>query len=240
MTGAYNRLSNAFHRLDDELAAGVPLPSVDAVIGRAGTLNRASTAAAIAVVSVGALGGVTAVAHAGVRPVAVAEAAVVPPTTTTTTTTTPPPAVAAPPVTTTTVAPAPAPRRTRVIVPAPRRRVVTPAPVVDPPVVETTEVPTKEGTPDPATTKPPEDEEQQLRLVYTGLVVRLIVLDAGLVVREQPVRDQRRQFVRGHHRPVAARGGAGQGRGRQSRVMPNPASHASRSWPCAAIPASVR
>ena len=46
MTGADNRLSDAFHRLDDELAGGVPLPSVDSVIGRAGTLNRASTAAA--------------------------------------------------------------------------------------------------------------------------------------------------------------------------------------------------
>ena len=31
MTGAHNRLSDAFHRLDDELSSGVPLPSVDAV-----------------------------------------------------------------------------------------------------------------------------------------------------------------------------------------------------------------
>ena len=43
--------------------------AIDVVIGRAGTLNRASTAAAVAVLAVGALGGVTAVAHAGVRPV---------------------------------------------------------------------------------------------------------------------------------------------------------------------------
>ena len=64
MTGAHHRLNDAFHGLDDELSAGVPLPSVDAVIGRAGALNRASTAAAIAVLAVGALGGVTAVAHA--------------------------------------------------------------------------------------------------------------------------------------------------------------------------------
>jgi len=157
VTGAHNRLSDAFHRLDDELSSGVPLPSVDAVIGRAGTLNRASTAAAVAVLSVGALGGVTAVAHAGVRPVAVAEAVVAPPatsTTPTTTTTTPPPAVAPAPVATTVAKPV-VPRRTRVIAPAPRPRVV--APVEEPSEVETTAPPTKEGNPDPTTkpTKPP-------------------------------------------------------------------------------------
>ena len=157
MTGAHNRLSDAFHRLDDELSSGVPLPSVDAVIGRAGTLNRASTAAAVAVLSVGALGGVTAVAHAGVRPVAVAEAVVAPPatsTTPTTTTTTPPPAVAPAPVATTVAKPV-VPRRTRVVAPATRPRVV--APVEEPSEVETTAPPTKEGNPDPTTkpTKPP-------------------------------------------------------------------------------------
>lgn len=156
MTGAHNRLSDAFHRLDDELSSGVPLPSVDAVIGRAGTLNRASTAAAVAVLSVGALGGVTAVAHAGVRPVAVAEAVVAPPATSTTptTTTTPPPAVAPAPVATTVAKPV-VPRRTRVVAPYTRPRVV--APVEEPPEVETSAPPTKEGNPDPTTkpSKPP-------------------------------------------------------------------------------------
>jgi hypothetical protein len=154
VTGANNRLSDAFQRLDDELSSGVPLPSVDTVIGRAGTLNRASTAAAVAVLSVGALGGVTAVAHAGVRPVAVAEAVVAAPATATTpstTTTTPPPVVAPPPVITTVAKPV-APRRTRAVVPAPRPRVITPA--EQPPEVETSAPPTKEGNPDPPTTKP--------------------------------------------------------------------------------------
>jgi hypothetical protein len=156
VTGAHNRLSDAFHRLDDELSSGVPLPSVDAVIGRAGTLNRASTAAAVAVLSVGALGGVTAVAHAGVRPVAVAEAVVAPPATSITpTTTTPPPAVAPAPVATTVAKPV-VPRRTRVVAPYTRPRVV--APVEEPQEVETSAPPTKEGNPDPTTkptTKPP-------------------------------------------------------------------------------------
>ena len=155
MTGAHDRLSDAFHQLDDELSSGVPLPSVDAVIGRAGTLNRASTAAAVAVISVGALGGVTAVAHAGVRPVAVAETVAAPPPpppTTTTTTPTPAPVVAAPPVITTVAKPV-APRRTRVVVvPTTRQRVVAP---VEEPTEAETKPPTKEGNPDPTTSKPP-------------------------------------------------------------------------------------
>ena len=153
MTGAHDRLSDAFHQLDDELSSGVPLPSVDAVIGRARTLNRASTAAAVAVISVGALGGVTAVAHAGVRPVAVAETVAAPPPTTTTTTTTPAPApvVAPPPVITTAAKPV-APRRTRVVVvPTTRQRVVVP---VEEPTEAETQPPTKEGNPDPTTSKP--------------------------------------------------------------------------------------
>ncbi|MDT7552914.1 MAG: hypothetical protein QOI16_1450, partial [Pseudonocardiales bacterium] len=104
MTNTQGRLSHEFHRLDDELSAGVPLPSVDAVIGRAATLNRASMAAAIAVLAVGALGGVTAIAHAGVHPTLAAAAEVIPPAAAATaapTTTTPPPPVVAPPVTTT-------------------------------------------------------------------------------------------------------------------------------------------
>ena len=50
-TGGHHidRVTDEFRRLDDELAAAVTLPSVDSVIRRAGTLNRASTAAAAAV-----------------------------------------------------------------------------------------------------------------------------------------------------------------------------------------------
>jgi hypothetical protein len=160
VTTTQGRLSHEFHRLDDELSAGVPLPSVDAVIGRAATLNRASMAAAIAVLAVGALGGVTAIAHAGVHPTLAAAADVIPPAATTTaaptTTTTPPPPVVAPPVTT--VAPVPVRPRTRVVVPT-RRKTVAPVPTTvakPPPVVETTTVaPTNsEGTPDSPTTKP--------------------------------------------------------------------------------------
>ena len=157
MTSTQGRLSHEFHRLDDELSAGVPLPSVDAVIGRAATLNRASMAAAIAVVAVGALGGVTAIAHAGVHPALAAAAETIPPTTTVapTTTTPPPPPVVAPPVTT--VAPAPVRPRTRVV--PTRRKTVAPVPTTvakPPPVVETTTVaPTNsEGTPDSPTSKP--------------------------------------------------------------------------------------
>lgn len=46
MTDGYERITDELRRLDDELAAAVTLPSVDAVIRRASTLNRASTAAA--------------------------------------------------------------------------------------------------------------------------------------------------------------------------------------------------
>jgi outer membrane biosynthesis protein TonB len=159
VTNTQGRLSHEFHRLDDELSAGVPLPSVDAVIGRAATLNRASMAAAIAVLAVGALGGVTAIAHAGVHPTLAAAAEVIPPAAAATaapTTTTPPPPVVAPPVTTT-VAPAPVRPRTRVV--PTRRKTVVPVPTTvakPPPVVETTTVaPTNsEGSPDSTTTKP--------------------------------------------------------------------------------------
>lgn len=65
MTNTLTRVTDEFRRMDDELAAAVILPAVDAVIRRAGTANRASTAAAAAVLTVGALGGITAVAQAG-------------------------------------------------------------------------------------------------------------------------------------------------------------------------------
>jgi hypothetical protein len=55
-SSAFDRITDEFRRLDDELAAAVTLPAVDSVIRRAGTLNRASTAAAAAVLTVGALG----------------------------------------------------------------------------------------------------------------------------------------------------------------------------------------
>src|ERR687896_10747 len=63
MTDGYERVTAELRRLDDELAAAVTLPSVDTVIRRAGTLNRASTAAAAAVLTVGALGATTAIAQ---------------------------------------------------------------------------------------------------------------------------------------------------------------------------------
>ena len=63
MTDGYERITDELRRLDDELAAAVTLPSVDTVIRRARTLSRASTAAAAAVLTVGALGATTAVAQ---------------------------------------------------------------------------------------------------------------------------------------------------------------------------------
>ncbi|MCU1662942.1 MAG: hypothetical protein JWR58_3007, partial [Pseudonocardia sp.] len=44
MSDTFDRVTEEFRRLDDELAAAVTLPAVDSVIRRAGTLNRASTA----------------------------------------------------------------------------------------------------------------------------------------------------------------------------------------------------
>ena len=97
-----DRVTDEFLRLDDELSVAVALPSVDSVIRRAGTLNRTSTAAAAAVLTVGGLGGITAVAQAHTVPAAAvkADAVIAPaPTTTRATTTTPPPppSVVAPP-----------------------------------------------------------------------------------------------------------------------------------------------
>ncbi len=60
----YSDIDRAFVRLDDVLAASVPLPAVDEVIGRAPSVRRASSAAAAAVLTVGSLGGITAVATA--------------------------------------------------------------------------------------------------------------------------------------------------------------------------------
>src|SRR5919108_4229178 len=74
MTDGYERVTDELRRLDDELAAAVTLPAVDTVIRRAGTLNRTSTAAAAAVLTVGALSATTAVAQVTV-PVAHADAA---------------------------------------------------------------------------------------------------------------------------------------------------------------------
>ncbi len=63
-TRTRRKLTSEFRRMDDELAASVALPAVDSVIRRAGTANRATTAAAAAVFTVGSLGGITAVAQA--------------------------------------------------------------------------------------------------------------------------------------------------------------------------------
>ncbi|MBO4241473.1 hypothetical protein GSF26_27500, partial [Pseudonocardia alni] len=57
-------IDREFHRLDDVLAAAVPLPAVDDVISRAAGARRATSAAAAAVLTVGSLGGITAVATA--------------------------------------------------------------------------------------------------------------------------------------------------------------------------------
>lgn len=112
MTAVPGRMSEEFRRLDDELAGAVGLPSVDAVIRRTGMLNRASTAAAAAVITVGALGGLTAVAQASVgRPSPAAVVAAAGPSTTApssivVTTPAPPVTTAAPvPVAPVTVAP---------------------------------------------------------------------------------------------------------------------------------------
>ncbi|MGH8966403.1 MAG: hypothetical protein ACRDXB_13900, partial [Actinomycetes bacterium] len=63
MTDGYERVTDEFRRLDDELAAAVTLPAVDTVIRRASSLSRANTAAAAAVLTVGALGATTAIAQ---------------------------------------------------------------------------------------------------------------------------------------------------------------------------------
>ena len=127
VTGAHNRLSDAFHRLDDELSSGSPA----ALRRRRDRRARArSTARAprppSPCSSVGALGGVTAVAHAGVRPAAVAEAVVAAPRRDHRPRHDhhPAPAVAPPPRSPPPAAEPAVPRRTRVIVPATRPRVV--------------------------------------------------------------------------------------------------------------------
>jgi hypothetical protein len=88
------RMTDEFRRLDDELAAAVTLPAVDKVIRRAGSMNRASTAAAAAVLTVGTLSGLTAVAQASTpAPSSDVAAPVLPPAASTPTETTqsPPP-----------------------------------------------------------------------------------------------------------------------------------------------------
>ena len=131
----------------------------------------------------------------------------------------------------TTVAPAPS-ARTRVIVPtrAPPGR--HPAPVEDPPVVETTEKPTKEGNPDPTTTKPSKKNK------------------APSSSRPRRTRRPRRRHASGqqHGQQLGATPPAGatgpttlvKDVSASRGVMPNPASHASRSWPWAAIPSTAR
>jgi hypothetical protein len=79
VTDGYERITDELRRLDDELAAAVTLPSVDTVIRCASTLNRASTAAAAAVLTVGALGATTVIAQFTVPDPAVGTAAAVTP-----------------------------------------------------------------------------------------------------------------------------------------------------------------
>lgn len=63
MTQWEDQVTDAMRRLDDDVAAAVALPPVDAVIRRAGAHNRVAAAAAVAVATVGALGGITVVAQ---------------------------------------------------------------------------------------------------------------------------------------------------------------------------------
>ena len=74
MTVDVHWVSRELRALDDELAEAVELPPVDSVIRQAGRTTRASTAAAAAVLTVGALGGVTAVTRVG-EPAPVTEVA---------------------------------------------------------------------------------------------------------------------------------------------------------------------
>ncbi|MDT7644896.1 MAG: hypothetical protein QOC75_1896, partial [Pseudonocardiales bacterium] len=63
MTGNVNLGAAALRRLDEDLTQSVMLPPVDAVIRRASSMNRTTTAATAAVLTVGALGAVTVVAQ---------------------------------------------------------------------------------------------------------------------------------------------------------------------------------
>ena len=79
MTDGYERITDELRRLDDQLAVAVTLPAVDAVIRRAGTLNRTNTAPAAAVLTVGALSATTAIAQITVPAPAIHTAAAVSP-----------------------------------------------------------------------------------------------------------------------------------------------------------------
>ena len=56
MTESFHGVADELRRLDDHLAAAVPLPAPDTVIRKAGAVNRASTAAAVAVTTTSASG----------------------------------------------------------------------------------------------------------------------------------------------------------------------------------------
>ncbi|MDQ2706598.1 MAG: hypothetical protein M3Z25_02710 [Actinomycetota bacterium] len=63
MNTSFDLAAAALRRLDENLTRGVVLPPVDAVIRRADAMNRTTTAATAAVLTVGALGAVTVVAQ---------------------------------------------------------------------------------------------------------------------------------------------------------------------------------
>jgi hypothetical protein len=84
MTTSFDLAAAALRRLDEDLTRGVILPPVDSVIRRADAMNRTTTAATAAVLTVGALGAVTVVAQSVVSgavpmPVPVALAPAPPP-----------------------------------------------------------------------------------------------------------------------------------------------------------------
>ena len=129
-------VSQELRELDDELAAAVELPPVDTVIRQAGRTARASTAAAAAVLTVGALGGVTALTHVGdpasvedAAPVSVEAAAPPSASTTSTTSTIPTTESAVAPAVPTATTTRPRPRPTTAV----RRRPVAPARCCRPP-----------------------------------------------------------------------------------------------------------
>ena len=69
MTGAHNRLSDAFHRLDDELSSGVPLPSFCCSIGTSSPVSPSATTSGMPPVAVATTGTSQAIASRLTMPI---------------------------------------------------------------------------------------------------------------------------------------------------------------------------
>ena len=195
------------------------LPPVDSVIRQAGRTARASTAAAAAVLTVGALGGVTAVTHVGEpgvrrgRGPGVGRGR-------------PPPSAARPA------------RPARPRPPSPPSHAAVPTttttrPAAPAPPPPSGVVPWRPPRRPSATSSPAGDDHDQRDSDVDDEDSNDRPSERH--VPERPARAQPRDHQEEHARSASRR----PARRSQVRVMPRPASQASRSWPCAASPSTA-